>query len=67
MAKYNIEIELSDYGVFKALQFTEWGHRSGGVSSSNYIDVRDALYEALKEEVDLSELEENLDMKFWED
>ena len=67
MARYKIEVELSDYGVLKALQYDEYGHRTGCVSSSNYMDVRDALYEALKEEVDLSELEQNLDMKFWED
>ena len=67
MAKYNIEIELSDYGVFKALQYDDYGRRSGSVSSSDYMDVKHALFEALKEEVDLSELEENLDMKFWED
>ena len=63
MAKYNIEIELSDYGVFKALQ---WDQRLQ-VSSSNYMDVKDALFEALKKEISITELEQNLDMKFWED
>ena len=63
MAKYNIEIELSDYGVFKALQ---WDQRLQ-VSSGNYMDVKDALFEALKKEVSITDLEENLDMDFWED
>ena len=63
MARYNIEIELSDYGVFKALQ---WDQRLD-VSSGNYMDVKDALFEALKKEVSITELEEDLDMKFWED
>ena len=55
MARYRIEVELSDYGVLKALQWDE-GQQ---VSSSNYMDVKDALFEALKKEVDIEDLEDN--------
>ena len=56
MAIYNIKVELSDYGVLKALQWDE-GRQ---VSSSNYMDVKDALFEALKKEVDIDDLEEDM-------
>ena len=55
MAIYNLRVELSDYGVLKALQWDE-GQQ---VSSSNYMDVKDALFEALKKEVDIEDLEDN--------
>ena len=54
MTRYRIEVELSDYGVLKALQWDE-GQQ---VSSSNYMDVKDALFEALKQEVDIEDLED---------
>ena len=57
MARYKIEVELSDYGVLKALQYDEYGHRTGCVSSGNYMDVKDALFEALKKVVDIEDLE----------
>ena len=47
MAVYKLTVELSDYGVLKALQWDE-GRQ---VSSSNYMDVKDALFEALKKEI----------------
>ena len=53
MAIYNIKVELSDYGVLKALQWDE-GQQ---VSSSNYMDVKDALFDALKREADIEDLE----------
>ena len=56
MARYRLEVELSDYGVLKALQWDE-GRQ---VSSSNYMDVKDALFEALKKEVDMDELEKDM-------
>ena len=62
MTRYKIEVELSDYGVFKALQ---WDHRLQ-VSSSNYMDVKDALFEALKKQVSIMDLEDDLDMDFYE-
>ena len=54
MAVYKLTVELSDYGVLKALQWDE-GQQ---VSSSNYMDVKDALFEALKKEVDIEDLED---------
>jgi|TARA_R110000824_G_scaffold343370_1_gene530004 hypothetical protein len=62
MARYNISIELSDYGVFKALQWDDGLQ----VSSSNYMDVKQALFEALKKEVDVEDLEEQLELDFEE-
>ena len=53
MAIYNLTVELSDYGVLKALQWDE-GQQ---VSSSNYMDVKDALFDALKKEADIEDLE----------
>tara|TARA_R100001463_G_C3375569_1_gene204940 strand:+ start:296 stop:475 length:180 start_codon:yes stop_codon:yes gene_type:complete len=53
MAIYNLTVELSDYGVLKALQWDE-GQQ---VSSSNYMDVKDALFDALKREADIEDLE----------
>ena len=58
MAIYNIKVELSNYGVLKALQYDEYGHRTGSVSSSNYMDVKAALFDALKEVVDIEDLED---------
>ena len=57
MAIYNIKVELSDYGVLKALEWDE-GRQ---VSSSNYMDVKDALFEALKKEVDIEDILFQLD------
>ena len=54
MAIYNLRVELSDYGVLKALQWDE-GQQ---VSSSNYMDVKDALFDGLKQEVDIEDLED---------
>tara|TARA_R110002012_G_C11319403_1_gene575621 strand:- start:54 stop:233 length:180 start_codon:yes stop_codon:yes gene_type:complete len=53
MTRYNLTVELSDYGVLKALQWDE-GQQ---VSSSNYMDVKDALFDALKREADIEDLE----------
>ena len=53
MTRYNLTVELSDYGVLKALQWDE-GQQ---VSSSNYMDVKDALFDALKKEADIEDLE----------
>ena len=54
MTVYKLTVELSDYGVLKALQWDE-GQQ---VSSGNYMDVKDALFEALKKEVDIEDLED---------
>ena len=60
MAIYNIKVELSDYCVFKALQWDDGLQ----VSSSNYMDVKQALFEALKKAVDVEDLEDQLEMDF---
>ena len=53
MAIYNIQIELSDYGVWHALEYSE----GEPISSGNYMDVKDALFEALKKVVDKEDLD----------
>ena len=49
MAKYNIEIELDDRDVWSALEWTQSG--SHMVSSGTHMDVKAALFDALKKQV----------------
>ena len=53
MAIYNIKVELSDYGVWHALEYDN----GEPLSSGNYMDVKDALFEALKKVVDKEDLD----------